>query len=282
MTTACDSRTPMKVAAISLNSSPGLVTANLEAAERLIAALDRDTDLAVLPELFSTGFIHDGKQLSLLAENGTGTMADIMRWSRTYDMAIAGSFLAVEEGKILNRGFIVTPDGNATIYDKHHLFCLSPESKTFTAGTELPPTVHYRGWNIALVICYDLRFPVWCRNKGLRYDMLLVPANWPHARAYAWRQLLIARAIENQAVVVGANRSGQDDYGEYSGLSYIIDPYGGILAPNHKDSASHEACCSRENADVNGIIYSTYALEQIEKLRRRLPVASDADAFEFT
>lgn len=272
----------LKVAAIALDIQLGDVEANLNSAARLVASLENDTDVAVLPELFTTGFIQDAGILHQIArEYGARTLCAVKEWSRKTQVAISGSYLEQKDDAIYNRGFFVTPDGSVTLYDKRHLFCLSPESRMFTRGEALPPTVNYKGWNIAMIICYDLRFPVWCRNNGLRYDMLLVPANWPQARAYAWQHLLIARAIENQAVVVGANRSGEDEFGSYNNLSFIIDPFGRILAPASEPNSL--SCGGVDDEDgLNAVIYAEYSLEQINKVRRRLPVSADADAYSLT
>ena len=269
---ATENKTPLKTAVISLDIKWADVEINMRETHRLIESLDRDTDIVVLPELFSTGFIQGPALMEDLTErHGSGTLASIREWAASYDMAISGSLLVKENGSFYNRGFIIEPDGTSTFYDKRHLFCLSPEAKTYSHGRALPPVVNFRGWNIALIICYDLRFPVWCRNKSHRYDMLIVPANWPQARGYAWKHLLIARAIENQAVVIGADRSGTDDYGNYDGLSMIIDPSGHILSPDNS---------GMENSGC--IIQATYYREWIMKMRDRLPVGADADWFELT
>ena len=238
---------------------------NLEQVEKIVDSLHPSTDILVLPELFSTGFIQDKMILEQLAEPISGpTISKIKELSQSRNIAIAGSFLSTSGGKISNRGFIVEPSGDETFYDKRHLFSLSSESKTFNAGEKMPPVVRFRGWNISMIVCYDLRFPVWCRNFGHRYDVMLVPANWPVSRGYAWKQLLYARAIENQAVYVGANRSGTDDFGHYDGLSVIVDslgkPFGGV------DSET-------------GIVYGQYNRNLLDEQRRKLPFGKDADDF---
>ena len=247
----------------------------LNVAEKL-SAIRRDVDILVLPELFSTGFIQDEQMLRQLARMSADmTLAAVKLWSSRSNMAIAGSYLDSIGNGYVNRGFFVEPSGETTFYDKSHLFCLSAESKVFTRGKELPPVIRFRGWNISLIVCYDLRFPVWCRNAGHRYDILLVPANWASARGYAWQHLLIARAIENQAVVVGANRSGIDDYGDYNGQSFIFDPYGKVLAP--ADSGTND---TSTDAPADGFIYADYMKSQLEKVRSYLPVGRDADRFD--
>lgn len=255
----------LKIAAIPLDIRKADVGHNLRETERILGSLDDDTDLAVLPELFTTAFIDDPVQLAELAEGTDGpAMTAVRRLAGDRGMAIAGSFLCVEEGVYLNRGFVVTPSGDAVFYDKRHLFCLSPEASLCRAGRDVMPVVGYKGWNIAIAVCYDLRFPAWCRNRGQRYDVLLVPANWPQAREYAWNHLLIARAIENQAVVVGADRSGSDAYGCYDGLTAVYDPMGKPVGAV---------------SGADGVVYATVSLERLRKLRRSLPFGKDADGF---
>ena len=142
------------------------------------------------------------------------TLAEVMK---KYNVAIAGSFIARTANKIYNRAFFIESSGDETYYDKHHIFSIGGEQEVFTAGDSQPRVVRYRGWNIMLAVCYDLRFPVWLRNTNNKYDLLLVVANWPKARIYTWEHLLIARAIENECYVCGVNRIGQSPSGiEYS------------------------------------------------------------------
>jgi len=256
--------------------------------ENLLAVADKlpsvhpDTDILVLPELFSTGFIQDEALLKQTARVASDmTLAALRLWSNRFNMAVAGSYLAYDGGKCYNRGFFIEPSGEETFYDKRHLFCLSAENKVFTRGNRLPPVVRFRGWNISMVVCYDLRFPVWCRNDGQRYDVLLVPANWASARGYAWKHLLISRAIENQAIVVGANRSGQDDYGDYTGMSFVFDPFGKQIAPEERQATDEHAKqrVNNANASASPFIYVEYSKEQLEKVRSSLPFGQDADRF---
>lgn len=248
-------------------------SANLDSLERAMASLDRDTDLAVLPELFTTGFIPDRDRALEHAcaadEHDDSTLRCLRRLASEHCCAIAGSYLRRDtDGGLVNYGVVVEPSGEYTSYSKRHLFCLSQESRICEAGRSLPPVVRYRGMNISMVICYDLRFPAWCRNQGLRYDILLIPANWPVVREYAWHHLLIARAIENQAIVVGANRSGHDDYGDYDGTSQVYDYMGKPL-------------CMLPD-DPKGWIYATVNKAPLEKYRTHFPFSSDADSFEIT
>lgn len=253
----------LKIAVISLDIAWGDVDENLLAVENKLKALPSEIDLVVLPELFSTGFVHDEVTMKNLAENSTGkTLQSLSRWSREYNFAIAGSFMFFVGNNFYNRAFFVEPSGDEIFYDKRHLFCVSPESELYTHGESLPPVIRFRGWNISMIICYDLRFPVWNRNTAQRYDIMLVPANWPDARSFAWSRLLCARAIENQAYYVGANRSGSDDYGAYDGMSMVVDALGEIISQ-----------------EVDGVVYAVADLEQLQRERRKLPVGRDADEF---
>lgn len=258
----------IKVAAIPLDIVWADPARNIENATRLISALEAGTDIAVLPELFTTAFMADTDAMRAVAETSDGAT---VTWARALaakrDMAIAGSFLCTDNGRYFNRGFFVKPDGETVFYDKHHLFCLSPEAKVYAHGGDTVPVVSFRGWNIALIICYDLRFPVWCRNRKHGYDMLLVAANWPHARGFAWTQLLSARAIENQVPVVGANRSGRDDYGNYDGLTLIVDAMGRTVVSTTTEKPMEP-------------VTAVFSRESLARFRRQLPVGSDADDFE--
>lgn len=239
--------------------------ANLAAAEAAIAQLPL-TDVLVLPELFTTSFVKDAELLRELSEpdDGGRTIAWARRIAAERRMAVCGSFAACDsEGKLRNRGFIVLPSGEVTYADKRHLFCLSDESRNCAAGTTAPPVVTINGWRVAMIICYDLRFPAWCRNRGLSYDVMLVPANWPQVRSYAWHHLLIARAIENQAYWVGCDRSGLDDYGCYDGMSQIYDAMGKPIGCN----------------GAAGIVTATLSHSDLERNRRKMPAYNDADNF---
>lgn len=242
--------------------------------ENLLAVADRlshlrpDTDVLVLPELFTSGFITDEILLRKVAEQSSRqTLPALMLWAKRFNIAVAGSFLTVDAGRIYNRGFFIEPSGETTFYDKAHLFSLSSESRMLAEGNTPIPTVRFRGWNFSLAICYDLRFPVWCRNAEGRYDILLVPANWPSAREYAWRHLLIARSIENQAVVVGVNRSGKDDFGEYDNMTFAYGAQGEPLIEDTRISAE------------SPFVYVSYTKENLDKLRRHFPFLEDADKF---
>lgn len=212
----------LRVAALPVPIAPNNVAANLEFVVDKCTGLPSGVDVLVLPELFSTGF-HPKMAIDTLAEEETGnTVTTLLTLSKLYGVAIAGSFLCKDAERYFNRAFFIEPSGEVTFYDKHHLFTAGAEGTLLTAGAALPPVVRFRGWNISIVTCYDLRFPGWCRNRNSAYDLLIVPANWPVERGYAWEHLLIARAIENQSAVVGANRSGEDGFGHYDN-TFIFD-----------------------------------------------------------
>lgn len=279
----------LKIAALPLDIVWADVERNIDMVDEKLTALPEGTDIVVLPEMFSTGFIQDEQLLASMADDAFRQSLDaVVRWSRKYDVAVAGSMLARENGLYFNRGFFAEPDGKVTSYDKRHLFCLSAESRVYSRGTRLPPVVQFRGWDVMLLVCYDLRFPVWCRREGATYDVLLVVANWAAARGYAFRQLLIARAIENQAVVVGCNRSGHDDYGDYDYQSYIFDPFGYELAPdaavrNSKVTPLAEdtaRCGEKHTGAPDDFITAVYTKAQLQKVRSYLPVGRDADDFK--
>jgi predicted amidohydrolase len=257
----------LNIAILPLDIIRGDRDENLYIITQQMNQLSRDTDVVVLPELFSTGFISDPLLMQKLADSANRqlTLNFLRDLAKTHNMAICGSLLwQDDENTYKNRGFFIEPSGETAYYDKHHLFRLSKEPKILTRGTEPSPIVRYRGWNISMAVCYDVRFPVWLRNNGNKYDLLIVPANWPVERGYDWKHLLIARAIENQACVVGANRSGDDDFGTYTGNSFIVDYRGREVGATDADT---------------GIITATLSLNKMEKYRTDFPVWADADAF---
>jgi predicted amidohydrolase len=261
----------IKIAALPLNISWCNYEENLLNVAEQLATLQPDTDVVVLPELFTTGFINDKSTAINIARSATDvTLAAIRSWCNMRNIAIAGSFLALDGNRLYNRAFFIEPSGDATFYDKHHLFCLGNENDIISAGQQLSPIVRFRSWNFALAVCYDLRFPAWCRNQNQDYDALIIPANWPETRDYAWRHLLIARAIENQALVVGANRSGIDDFGSYGDMTLILDPLGKPLASTQPVADGQPAV---------EFVYATYSKSQLDKVRTHLPFGNDADKF---
>lgn len=228
-----------------------------------MAPLRGTTDLVVLPEMFTTGFTMRSAEL---AEEMDGPTVNWMRaQAAALDAALYGSVIIAEGGHRFNRGLFVRPDGQVTVYDKRHLFRFANETDHYSPGRERV-VVEWRGWRLLLQICFDLRFPVFARNRG-DVDAILYVANWPEARRFPWSQLLIARAIENQCCVVGVNRVGMDGKGHhYSGDSVLIDPRGQCIA---------SVAPSQEGA-VTGVFEGDALLD----FRAKFPVALEADAFE--
>jgi len=158
--------------------------ANMQQLERNMRNMPDDTDLVILPELFTTGFMTgDREQAAAVAEWNSGeTLQRLRQLAGDYHVGIIGSFLANTAAKLFNRGFIIEPNGDETYYDKRHLFTFGGEDKVFNQGITAAPIVRFRGFNIKLVVCYDLRFPVFCRNANNNYDLLVCVANWPKSR----------------------------------------------------------------------------------------------------
>lgn len=241
---------------------------NLLTAAHTLNQVERDTDVVVLPELFTTGFIKDEPTAAERAERNDGhTVETLQRWAQFFGFALCGSFLATDRpGHLANRTFFVEPGGDVTFSDKRHLFPLSTEDKVYAAATAEPPVVRFRGWNFKTIVCFDLRFPVWCRNReGADYDVLLVPANWPASRQDQFKLLLAARAVENQAYVFGANRTGEDDYGHYpKGISCVFDNLGHPIHETRRD----------------GLLYALLDKKELETGRKRFPAWQAADRWQ--
>ncbi|HBL77898.1 MAG: hypothetical protein A2W90_01675 [Bacteroidetes bacterium GWF2_42_66] len=235
--------------------------ANFRKIEELANRIDT-TDLIVLPEMFSTGF---SMNVSGMAEKMDGLSVNWMKqFSVEKNAAICGSLIIEENGKYYNRLLFVQPDGQVFWYDKRHLFTMGDEQTYYTPGNQRL-IVEFRGFRILPLICYDLRFPVWSRNRN-DFDLMIYVANWPAPRRKAWKTLLKARAIENQSYLVAANRTGTDANGiKYSGDSYTIDAKGKI---NRKLEKSKE-----------GAISEKFSLESLHKFRQKFSVLNDADQF---
>jgi omega-amidase len=272
-------------------------TANLRRLEEKILGISGTTELVILPEMFSTGF---SMRPETLAERMDGPTVDWMRRvAARRKIILTGSVIIEEEGKYFNRLIWMLPNGKYGHYDKRHRFAYAGENEHYTAGhRRLVASV--KGWKVLLLVCYDLRFPVWSRQAappempgagssaepgvsgatgpetepplagptpppGLEYDLLVYVANWPERRSHAWKTLLQARAIENQCYVVGVNRVGSDgNQIAHSGDSMIIDPLGEVL---YHGEAKEEV--------------STFVLhkERLEEIRQRFPFWKDADHF---
>jgi len=235
----------------------------------LMAPLRGATDLVLLPETFTSGFSNEAIHN---AETMEGPTVDWLRGqSRAIDAAITGSVqLRTGEG-VFNRLFFATPDGELKHYDKRHLFRYAKEHERYAAGRERL-TVEWKGWRICPLVCYDLRFPVYSRNRfdverpeALDYDLLLYVANWPAARAQAWKTLLPARAIENLCYVAGLNRVGVDGNGlAYSGDSVVLDFMGAPLL---------------SMGDEEGVATAIIRADALLGHRERFPAMLDGDAF---
>lgn len=234
--------------------------ANLEKAAGLIAAAP-PADLIVLPEMFTTGYATDPEGAA--EKDGAAALEWMKQAARTTGAAVAGSVAIEEEGRFYNRFFFVKPDGSHTFYNKRHLFSFAGEDKGYTRGAERV-TVEWMGFRILLQVCYDLRFPVFARNRG-DYDMIIYSASWPTVRIDVWNTLLKARAIENLCYVAGVNRVGRDPYTSYSGGTYMFDYKGRVMA---------DAGQNRERA-----VFAEIDLESLHSFRRKFPALDDSDEF---
>ncbi len=244
------------------------VEANLKHFDKKLAQIPPNVHLVLLPEMFNTGFsINPNK----IAEKPDGRS---LRWLRQkaadLGCVVAGSILTEVDGKYYNRLYWMLPDGNFETYDKRHLFRLGEEYKVFTAGAGRR-IFNLHGWKILPLICYDLRFPVWIKNRFIKnayeYDLLICLANWPAVRQYAWNQLLIARAIENQAYAAAVNRVGNDGNSmAHTGDSAIIDPQGSVI------------CRAQPNNEE--IIIATLSWIELQQFRQEFTIGLDWDEFE--
>jgi omega-amidase len=252
----------LNIAVFQLNVVWENPAANRDKTDEWLQKNNINIDLVFLPEMFTTGF---SMNVSELAETMDG---ETVRWmkkcSSEYQLALCGSLIIRENGIFFNRLLFVEPSGEVHFYDKRHLFSMGNEESHFQKG-ERRLIVHYKGWRICPLICYDLRFPVWARNRN-EYDILVYSANWPQSRIDVWNTLLKARAIENQAYIVGANRVGVDgNLISYSGNSQLIDPKGNLLSAigdHHK-----------------GIVSAGFSYSELIKFRTAFPVLNDADQF---
>ena len=229
---------------------------------QIIADLKQPTDLIVLPEMFTTGFTMN---VADQAENmGDTSVAWLKQMAETYNVTITGSIIITEDGQYYNRLIWMPPNGQVAYYNKRHLFRMGREHEHYTPGqNRLIVSCH--GWQICPLVCYDLRFPVWSRNRQ-EYDLLLYVANWPARRRYAWQTLLKARAIENLSYVVGVNRVGDDGEGiHYSGDSAALNYLGEELVAQ---------------ADAPLITTVSLNYEELQNYRARFPAHLDADEFE--
>jgi predicted amidohydrolase len=273
---------PLTITTLQTNLAWENKNANLQLLGKKINGLQEKTEIVVLPEMFSTGF---SMQPKLFAETMDGETVQWMKEiSSSNKIILTGSLIIEENEQFYNRLIWMLPNGEFGYYDKRHLFGLAQEDKYYTAGNKrLIASV--KGWKINLQICYDLRFPVWARNRKIpieksmeeespispdarpEFDVLLYVANWPERRSHAWKTLLCARAIENQCYVIGVNRVGVDGNNvSHSGNSLVIDPLGEVLY---------------HMADEEDIFTITLQKEWLNDVRKKFPFWKDADDFNF-
>lgn len=237
------------------------VNANLELLDEMLGQIPGRTDLIILPETFSTGFT---MQADRFAEGTDGKgIAWMQKVAKEKEAYVTGSLIINDNGSIYNRLFWVSPDGIEGHYNKRHLFRMGREDEHFIPG-ESRPVFTIGGFRFMPQICYDLRFPVFSRNRG-DYDVLFYVANWPAPRQHVWETLTRARAIENQAYVLGVNRVGVDGLGvDHAGGTCAIDPTGKMI---------------RSMDDKPGIMTSTIHLDAVREYREKFPAWKDADDF---
>lgn len=235
---------------------------NREMFSQILADLSDPTDVVILPEMFTTGFTMDSHNQ---AEPISGPSVTWMRdMAANYQIVLAGSLVIAEAGRYYNRFIWMPPDGQLAHYDKRHLFRMAGEHHYYSPGS-IRLTVELNGWRICPLVCYDLRFPVFSRNRN-DYDLLIYVANWPAKRRYAWQTLLRARAIENLCYVVGVNRVGMDaNHNEYSGDSAALTYLG------------EEMICQAYQPMIKTV---TLDYEALQQYRQKFPAHLDADAFE--
>ncbi len=237
------------------------ISANLQKFGTIISSIEAESDLILLPEMFTTGFSMNSANL---AETMSGST---INWMQTMAMeknaSIAGSAIIKENNQVFNRLLVAHPDKTVEHYDKRHLFRMSDENDHFSAGNNIL-NFKLKNWLIRPLICYDLRFPVWSRNNT-NYQVLVYSANWPSARRDVWLSLLKARALENQCYTIGINRIGEDGNGtKYSGDSVIFDYKGNLIA----DAAAKDC-----------VLSATFSLSDLNKFKEKFPTYLDADQF---
>lgn len=279
----------MTVALVQMDIAWGDTRANIRTAERLMLSAAR-SDLYVLPEMWNTGVNPDPRSLPLLRfaqAEAPCPLQWMQQMADRLDAAVAGSMaVSLPDGTYRNRLYFARPATSPEVegresncqpcqqslpprgevwrgafYDKHHLFSYGGETEHFTPGGE-QVTVEWRGVRFRLSVCYDLRFPLWLRNRD-DYDALICVASWPSVRMHAWKVLLQARAIENQCYVLGVNRIGRDPYCDYSGGTSLVDPFGQPTScPDHEAS----------------VLTQTLDLKRLRSFRRKFPVLEEMDA----
>lgn len=255
---------PLRVTLVQTDLAWHAPQANRDELAGKMAELAGHTDLVVLPEMFTSGFTTEPDGVSE-TDTATPTLDWMKQQATKLNAAVTGSTVFSSEKGNTNRMWFVEPNGSATAYDKVHLFRMAGEHQRYLPGQERT-VVTYRGWRILLTVCYDLRFPVFCRNVN-DYDLLLCVASWPSSRRHPWRSLLVARAIENLAYVAGVNRVGTDGKGwHYSGDSLLVDYQGELLQDQPQE---HEF-----------VTTTTLDYEKLVQFRQDFPAWMDADEFD--
>ena len=255
----------IKIASIQTNIFWENPTANKLEYDKLFQSL-KPADLIILPEMFTTGF---SMRAENIAENNSGdTLSWLQEHSKALDTCILGSLPVKESNKFFNRLYVVKPN-EIQHYDKRYLFSMAKEDKYYSKGDK-ELVFKLKDWKIKPLICYDLRFPLWSKNKyknnEFDYDILVYVANWPASRSDAWTSLLKARAIENMSYVVGVNRIGQDaNEIKYNGSSRVYD-FKGERMDNFKNNMPR--------VEINTLVKS-----ELDSFRNKFPVLKDADDF---
>lgn len=247
----------MKIVAVNLDIKWKDKYANFKKIENI--AQDSEADLFLLCEMFATGFCMDPVEV---ADRNEETLTWMKSFAQLKNAAVCGSASVEEDGKYYNRMYFVAPDGTFSFYDKVHLFTYSGEDKNYSAGTERI-IVNYQGFRILLQVCYDLRFPVFARNRN-DYDVILYVANWPESRVVAWETLLKARAIENQSYVFGVNRIGIDGNSlQYKESTHCFSADGTTIS--HKEG---------------NLVTANFEIEELRNFWNKFPFLNDADDFQ--
>tara|TARA_R110002072_G_scaffold114541_11_gene244635 strand:+ start:307 stop:1182 length:876 start_codon:yes stop_codon:yes gene_type:complete len=238
---------------------------NLENFDKCLNLSDNLGHLVILPEMFATGFSMQPQKFAINSKPQHQGLTWMLKTAEEKKLAICGSLISEEDGKYFNRLYFVLPNGEYHTYNKRHLFSLAGEEKIYSPGdTKL--VIDYLGWRINPLICYDLRFPVWCRNDA-EIDLQIFVANWPERRSEAWKSLLKARAIENMCFVAGLNRIGDDGNGIYhSGDSCLFNELGDLVSDIPSGKASIKTYTLGKNA--------------LMKSRNRFGFLNDRDGFK--
>ena len=263
-------KSKLNIALVQINLCWEDIDCNLKEITKIIEGVNKDTDLIILPEMFSTGFTMDVD--SLEKPIGKKSFEWLKETAERSNISIIGSILTEEKGEFYNRMYLMNPDGTDEQYDKRHLFHMAGEHHIMTAGKERK-IVNFKGWKLNLQVCYDLRFPVWSKNNydssnGIYdYDALVYIANWPQVRRQAYLPLLQARAIENQSYVLWTNRVGEDGKKiAHSGDTRVLDPYGKV---DKSLSEGEEA-----------VLYASMSSDVLGDFREKFKVGLDWDSFQ--